>query len=146
MEYVLERARRFRFPEKAWWDARTIPNHIPQHGIERRSAAVAEYGTTFESILKRMLKKIVYNFDPIAIWLFGSMARGDGDDNSDIDLMVIMPNGTDWRKSIDMLVVLGGSLLPGDITVSTPEKWNRWINDVGSLVYAVNEEGVMLYG
>ena len=146
MGYVLEHARRFRFPEKEWWDARTIPNHVPQYCTERHPKDVAEYGTTFESTLKRVLRNIVDSFDPIEIWLFGSMARGDGDTNSDIDLMVVMPNGTNWRKSIDVLGVLDGSFIPCDIAVSTPEKWSRRINDVGSIAYAVKEDGVMLYG
>ena len=146
MEYVLEHARRFRFPEKKWWAARTIPGHVPQYCIERRPKDVAKYGTTFAPILKRMLREIVDHFDPLEIWLFGSMARGDGGKNSDVDLLVMMPNGTTWRKSIDMFVVLDGSLLPSDIVVSTPEKWSRRIDDVGSLIHAVNEDGVMLYG
>ena len=146
MEYVLEHTRRFRFPDKEWWEARTIPDHVPEYRIERRPEAAAECGTTFEPILKRMVKRIVGNFDPIAVWLFGSMARGDGDDNSDVDLMVIMPTGTSWRKAIDIMDVLRGSMLPKDIVVSTPEKWNNQVNDVGSLIHAVNRDGVMLYG
>jgi predicted nucleotidyltransferase len=35
-----------------------------------------------------------------AIFLFGSRARGDGHDRSDIDLAIVCPqaNGTDWLK------------------------------------------------
>lgn len=34
------------------------------------------------------------------IWLYGSWARGDAEDNSDIDLAIICPEASqdDWRK------------------------------------------------
>ena len=147
MESVTGHARRFRFPEdKEWWDARTIPEHVPEHRIERNPDHAAEYGVTFEPILKRMIKLIVENFDPIQVWLFGSMARGDGNEHSDVDLMVIMPNGTSSKKSIDVRLAVTRSMLPKDIVVSTPEKWEECIDYAGSLAYTVSREGVMLYG
>ena len=147
MKNVLERTRRFRFPEdREWWDARTIPEHVPDYRIERNLDHAAEYGVTFEPILKRMVKLIVANFDPIQVWLYGSMARGDGNEHSDVDLMVVMPNGTSSKKSIDVRLVVTHSMLPKDIVVSTPETWGEHIDDVGSVVYTVSREGVMLYG
>lgn len=99
MKNVLEHTRRFRFPEDGeWWDARTIPEHVPDYRIECNPDHAAEYGVTFEPILKRMVKLIVANFDPIQVWLYGSMARGDGNEHSDVDLMVVMPNGTSSKK------------------------------------------------
>ena len=36
-----------------------------------------------------MTERIVRNFDPLQIILFGSRARGDADRDSDIDLLVV---------------------------------------------------------
>ena len=36
-----------------------------------------------------MTERIVRDFDPLQIILFGSHARGDADDQSDIDLLVV---------------------------------------------------------
>lgn len=39
------------------------------------------------------------------IWLFGSRARGDHQERSDIDLAIICPNATDsdWSKIMDII-------------------------------------------
>ena len=38
-------------------------------------------------------------FNPVKIILFGSYARGTSNRDNDIDLMVIMPDGTDIRAT-----------------------------------------------
>ncbi|BBJ30977.1 hypothetical protein RAS_00860 [Rickettsia asiatica] len=40
-----------------------------------------------------------------AIWLFGSRARGDNDERSDIDIAIICPNITDqeWLEVMDII-------------------------------------------
>ena len=86
-------------------------------------------------------------FDPVAVWLFGSVARGDCDRHSDVDLMVIMPDGTDCRATtVNILVELADSMLPKDVVVNTPSLFVRTVDRVGSVQYSVRKHGVMLYG
>lgn len=147
MESVVDSARHFHFPNDAWWKARTIPDHVPQYRITRRPSAAAEYGTSAGPVVKRMVGRIVERFSPVAVWLFGSMSRGDCNIHSDVDLMVVMPEGTDRRAATrDIMAAVRGSMLPYDIVVSTPGHWDSLVNDIGSLPYAVNRHGVMLYG
>lgn len=45
---------------------------------------------------------------PVHVSLFGSMARGEGDTSSDIDLFVVRPSGVEredprWREQLDLL-------------------------------------------
>lgn len=139
--------RRFHFPSRAWWDARIIRGHVPQYRIDRRPDNAVEYGTTAETVITRMVERLVERFDPTAVWLFGSMARGDCNEHSDVDLLVVMPEGTDGKITTrDMLLEVAGSMLPKDIVVNTPEQWNCRVDDPGSLQYAVHKHGVMLYG
>ena len=42
-----------------------------------------------------MTERIVQGFDPLQIILFGSQARADSDQQSDIDLLVVFAEGTD---------------------------------------------------
>jgi uncharacterized protein len=42
--------------------------------------------------LKRLLDALVSDVDPIAIWLFGSRARGEERPDSDYDLLVVFPD------------------------------------------------------
>lgn len=75
------------------------------------------------------------------------MARGDCDKHSDVDLMVIMPDGTDCRATtVDVLMELRGSMLPKDVLVSTASLFAHAADKVGSVQYSVRKYGVMLYG
>jgi predicted nucleotidyltransferase len=44
--------------------------------------------------ISRMVKRIVRQFAPDQIILFGSQARGDAGPDSDVDLLVVMPTDT----------------------------------------------------
>ena len=45
--------------------------------------------TVTNEILERMVEAIVREVDPEEIWLFGSRARGQAREHSDVDLLVI---------------------------------------------------------
>ena len=64
-----------------------------------------------------MTERIVRDFDPLRIILFGSHARGDPDKQSDIDLLVVFAELTDKRKTaVDIRVVALADLLPSQNT------------------------------
>ena len=139
--------RRFRFPDSVWWKARTIPDHVSQRRIDNYPDDVSEYGTTAETIIPRMVERIVKRFDPLSVWLFGSMARGNCNEHSDVDLMVIMPEGTDcMNAAVDIALEVSDSMLPKDILVNTPDQWDGKVHDVGSVQYSISRHGVLLYG
>lgn len=45
------------------------------------------------------VQRIVDEVHPLSIVMFGSAARGDVGPNSDLDLLVIMPDGVDRRET-----------------------------------------------
>ena len=144
---VSERLRRFRFPDHTWWDERSVRCPIPRYRIDRRPHDALEYGTDVESVVRRMVKRVVERFDPISVWLFGSMASGDCNRHSDVDLMIIMPEGTDHKTAeLDIMAELRGSMLPKDILVYTPDAFGRAADDLGAIQHVVHKHGVMLYG
>jgi predicted nucleotidyltransferase len=49
-------------------------------------------------IVSEMVRRIVETAHPLRIILFGSAARGEMDENSDLDVLVIMPDGVHRRK------------------------------------------------
>ncbi len=53
--------------------------------------------------LDRLVKQIVAKVDPVAIYLFGSRARGDADEDSDYDLMIVIPDERMTRQIWDDL-------------------------------------------
>ena len=50
-------------------------------------------------VISIMVNRIVMKFQPIRIVLFGSQARGDATESSDIDLLVIMNDVKDTRQA-----------------------------------------------
>ena len=75
-----------------------------------------------DTVVATMVKRIAAQFDPERILLFGSRARGDARDWSDVDLLVVMPDGTDRREAaLEMLGVVGDLPVAKDIVVTTPD-------------------------
>lgn len=99
-----------------------------------------------EARIGEMVRRIVKNFDPDKIILFGSFASGTADADSDVDLLVVMPLTTSKRKQgaqIDMALADVG--LPKDVIVVTPEEVQKYRDVVGSIVYPALREGKVLY-
>jgi HEPN domain-containing protein/predicted nucleotidyltransferase len=90
---------------------------------------------------------LVREFDPLKIFLFGSRARGDGRDWSDIDLLVVLDHIDDRRKTRDALQrALPRIPVDVDVFVADPDELTRTGDSVGSFVYPVLREGEVVYG
>jgi predicted nucleotidyltransferase len=93
-----------------------------------------------------MTNRIVQDFDPLQIILFGSQARGDADRQSDIDLLVVFAELRDKRKTaVDLRVALANLPVAKDIVVLTPEELERHRTRIGSLLRYAQREGKVLY-
>lgn len=99
-----------------------------------------------EDVLNIMTDRIVQGFQPERIILFGSHARGDATAQSDIDLLVVMPDGTDRRQTaIAIKEVLHDVRVPKDVIVTTPDLITRHGNLVGTILRPALREGKELY-
>ena len=93
-----------------------------------------------------MTERIVREFEPLQIILFGSQARGDADQDSDIDLLVVFAELTDKRKiAIDIGRALSDVPVAKDIIVSTPEELERSHTRIGSVLRYAQQEGKILW-
>ena len=93
-----------------------------------------------------MTERIVRDFDPLQIILFGSQARGDADRDSDIDLLVVFAELADKRKTaIDLERALSDVPVAKDIIVSTPEELERSRTRIGSVLRYAQQEGKILW-
>lgn len=92
-----------------------------------------------------MVRRIVREFDPERIILFGSHARGDAGPDSDVDLLVVMPvKGDKRKKQVEIRVVLHDVGIPTDIMFTTSEDF-PWRKDVvGTIEYPAVREGKVL--
>lgn len=93
-----------------------------------------------------MVQRIVRQFHPERVILFGSHARGDAGPDSDVDLLVVMPvEGSRRDKQVDIRVALHDIRVPKDIIVTPPEDF-AWRKDtVGTIEYPAVREGKVLY-
>ena len=93
-----------------------------------------------------MTERIVQSFDPLQIILFGSQARGDTDQDSDIDLLVVFEELTNKRKTaIDIDRALADLPVAKDIIVSTPEELERGRTRIGSVLRYAQQEGRVIW-
>ena len=77
--------------------------------------------------------------------LFGSSARGDGDEYSDIDLIVIKQ--TD-RRFLDRLADVFDAIEPDfalDVLVYTPEEFDRMLDEENPLLTEAVRHGKVIY-
>ncbi len=102
--------------------------------------------TAIDDTLEIMTGRIVSGFQPERIILFGSYARGEANEQSDIDLLVVMPDGTDRRQTaIAIMEVLHDMRVPKDVIVTTPDRITRYGHLVGTILRPALREGKELY-
>lgn len=96
--------------------------------------------------IQQMVRRIVKEFDPDTIILFGSYARGQAGPDSDVDLLVVMPvEGSKRAKQLEIRSALRDVHFPKDIIVSRPEEF-QWRKDVvGTIECSAVREGKTLY-
>jgi predicted nucleotidyltransferase len=101
--------------------------------------------TAAESILA-ITDRIVRNFHPLRLILFGSYARGDATPKSDIDLLVVLPQVADKRRAaVEIRRTLADFPVCKDIIVTTPEEIARRGDLVGTVLRPALREGKVLY-
>ena len=99
-----------------------------------------------EETIREMVRRIVTQFHPDKIILFGSHARGKAGPDSDVDLLVVMPvEGSKRRKAIEIDGALADRTIPLDLIVVTPEEFERSRHQIGSVLRPAALEGRVLY-
>jgi predicted nucleotidyltransferase len=93
-----------------------------------------------------VIRRIVEAVDPIRIILFGSAARGEEHEGSDVDLLVVMPDGAHRRHTAQAIYPsLLGTGVAVDVLVATPSDLERYGDSPGLVYREIMREGVELY-
>lgn len=101
-----------------------------------------------QGLLDQAIDRLKTEFQPDEIFLYGSHAWGTPHDNSDVDLLVIVPDSDEppIRRSQRAHRCLRGLRLPKDVLVETRQEVNRVKDLRASLENAILNRGRRLYG
>jgi uncharacterized protein len=97
--------------------------------------------------LQELINRIVESVRPLSIVLFGSAARGEMGIDSDVDILVLMPDGTHRRHTAQFLhTKFFGIPFAVDVIVATPADIKKYGKTNGLIYQEIIEEGVTIYG
>ncbi len=101
---------------------------------------------THSKVIGELVHRIVEEVHPLRIILFGSAAKGDIGRSSDIDLLVVMPEGVHRRRIAQFLYQkIIGLGVPFDILVATPDDLQKHKNNIGLIYRTILQEGKEVY-
>jgi len=93
-----------------------------------------------------LVNAIIREVKPLRIILFGSVSKGEVNINSDIDLLVVMPDGIHRRRTAQLLYrKIIGVDYPFDILVSTPADLEKHKDNIGLIYQTILKEGKEVY-
>jgi predicted nucleotidyltransferase len=101
---------------------------------------------TLEQIINETIRRILTVVQAKRIFVFGSAARGTMHENSDIDLMVVVPSGVHRRKTSQQIYRnLIGVGFAADIVVVTEDDVEKYRETEGLIIGVVLREGKLIY-
>jgi len=99
-----------------------------------------------DTIIKEATARLAKSAKPQKIFLFGSYARGDARERSDLDFMVVQKTIKNRRKEMVRLQdALRSMRIPVDVLVVSESTFNEWEDVVGTVFYEVKREGRLCY-
>ena len=99
-------------------------------------------------LLNEITKRLAESIHPERIYLFGSHAAGKADDDSDVDLLAVVP---DTDRSTREIAIEGRSSLSDfhisfDLIVCTKSQFDRYADVKNTIMNEVLCDGRLVYG
>ena len=99
-----------------------------------------------EPPIEEIARKIVEAFRPRRIVMFGSRARGEADEHSDFDLLVVGESKEPrYRRAAPLYSLLADLPVEVEVVVYTPEEVREWSKVPQAFVTTALREGKVLY-
>lgn len=103
-----------------------------------------------DALLDRMVRAIVAEVDPEQVILFGSRARGDAREDSDVDLIVVEaepfgPERSRHREMVRLYHALTGFRVGIDVLVYSQDDVEYWRDSLNHVLARALREGRTLY-
>jgi uncharacterized protein len=99
------------------------------------------------AVIDDYVQRLVERFHPQSVLLFGSQASGSTDENSDVDLLVVMDHdkSRDVEQEIEIDCALSRTF-PLDILVRKPQEVKRRIAGKDMALLAMFKTGSLVHG
>jgi len=101
-----------------------------------------------DPVLEEATRRLVTEFSPSKVYLFGSRSRGDASPDSDYDFLVVLSSSDErpLRRAQRAYRALRGLGVAKDVIVTTTERFNRMKIVEASLEHEVATAGRLLHG
>jgi predicted nucleotidyltransferase len=100
------------------------------------------------SLMKKCLNALLQAlqpYQPQRIILFGSVARGEADAESDLDVLVIKDTAEAFVHRLERMAELCPPGVYADILVYTPEELREMVDDGNPFIIQALQEGKVVY-
>jgi uncharacterized protein len=103
-----------------------------------------------DEILSAMVQAIVREVDPERIYLFGSRARGEARQDSDVDLLIVVsepfgPEHSRFQEINRIYRTLSPFRIPNDVLLYSSDEFTKWSQSLNHVVGRCSREGKLLY-
>jgi predicted nucleotidyltransferase len=119
-----------------------------QVSVEVVEGRVRYDGRTLADWMPTVIADLVAACDPVQVILFGSVARGEDGPDSDLDVLVVLPE-VDRARRHQLVARLRRAVtapVPVDVFVTDPSEIERRRDVIGSLLYWPLREGRVVHG
>ena len=104
------------------------------------------YPPVTETLYEEIVRRILSVGMPTKIVLFGSYARGEEHQDSDLDILIIKNSDLPrYRRAGPGLKALAGVFPAKDLVVWTPEEVDQWAGVSNAFITVALKEGLILY-
>ncbi len=100
-----------------------------------------------KNCLSIIVNRLVEVYQPLSIYLFGSYAWGYPNEQSDLDVYIVVDKSDEpsYRRPVRGYHALFGLNIDSEIVVKTKSEFDAAKSDVTSLAYKVKNDGKILY-
>jgi len=119
---------------------------FPMNGSSAGDERSPAQGALADGILDELMRRIVDTVHPLRIVLFGSSVRNDRGPDSDIDLLIVMPDGIHRRRTAQAIhLCLSGIGVAKDVIVVTESDVRDFGDNPSLVICPALREGKELY-
>lgn len=96
--------------------------------------------------IENVIKTIAEGYSPDKIILFGSYARGEANDDSDLDLLIIKATDeSKYKRSVRVRKLFNPQPCAMDILIYTPDEYESLMKFKSLIPYIATKEGKVVY-